>query len=132
MPDPVPPANLGALAQRMGGLQPPSPWWFGPVVWDDRQTNVAVSPGVDTVLCAVQPARRLLILSSPVAGGVFVGINANLATSQGILLSSSTGPLVLDYERFGSLVTDSWTAISTAGVTVSVFELIFRPDRIGQ
>lgn len=112
------------------GFHGTEPWWLGPTVYDVVEAHVVLTPGVFTQICASNPIRRALIIASPVAGAVTVGVVVLSSTSQGIPVSSSQPPLMLSYTDFGAIVTSQWGAISTAGVSITVIELILRIERL--
>lgn len=123
-------AQLQQLAALLAGRRMVDPYWIGPATFDQTEVQVAISPGVVTTVCQQNPNRRGLILASPVAGAVSVGIVPPASTGQGFPIGSTIPPLMLNYATWGSLVTSQWYAISTAGVSITVIELVLRVERL--
>ncbi len=87
-----------------------------------KVVNVGTSA---TELTGESPMRMTLIVSCPASTRITISQDPNVTDANGIILNNGGGPLVLDIQRHGSIVTRRLFAVSqTSAQNVGVTEVI--------
>src|ERR1700738_1826159 len=90
--------------------------------------SVALTQNVATKLVSADPMRVGIIISSPTASGLVVGLDRSTAINKGINVVGSTLPLMLTQQDWGALVQgEFWAFTAQAGQFATVIENRLAP-----
>ena len=75
-----------------------------------------------TLLLSPSPDRIAIIIGTPSTANIRIGTNPFGSFLNGILISTTSQPFMIDLVKYGDLVRRGWFAIATGGAaTVTVF-----------